>query len=238
MSVTISGMTTAGHQAKLALMKENQPTRKDSEQPQSPWQSAKRGAVGVLFFLILLIPRIRRLRRRVWAWTVIRVIAALVGGWLFGRYLYAQAGTGPLLGGLALLVFGLFVRAQPQMKSLDEKARALGALVVLNGGTFHPVGGGEAYRGATILAFPERLLVLDDHEQPLREIPLAEVRRLSARPALGGVGDEGGPWELEVIHNSESQRFHYAGYFGEHLARVAELTLRNLIRKDLPVLKP
>ena len=32
-------------------------------------------------------------------------------------------------------------------------------------------------------------------------------------------------------------RFRYDGVFAEHLARVAENTVRNVMRRDLPVLK-
>ena len=32
-------------------------------------------------------------------------------------------------------------------------------------------------------------------------------------------------------------RFRYDGFFAEHLARVAETTVRNVLRRELPVLR-
>jgi hypothetical protein len=114
--------------------------------PQEPrqrdiFEAAKRAAMGALFFLILPIPRLRRLRRCIWAWALVRVIAVLSGGVLIWHYARAQAGAGFLLGGLVLIALGVLVHAQPQAKTPEEKARELGALVALNGGTFLPANG-------------------------------------------------------------------------------------------------
>ena len=209
--------------------------------PQEPrqlgiFETAKRAAMGALFFLILLIPRFRRLRRRVWAWALVRVILVLSGGALIWYYARKQAGAGFLFGGLALVALGVLVRAKPQAKSVEEKARELGALVVLNGGTFLPANG-AAHPDAQIYVFPERLLVLDGRQEPVGEIPLARLQRYAAHPASSDALAEGTPWELAIEGESTSARFRYEGFFAEHLARVAETTLRNLLRKELPVLK-
>jgi hypothetical protein len=199
-------------------------------------ETAKRAVMGGLFFLILLIPRYRRLRRRLWAWSLVRVIAVLSGGGLLWHYARAQAGAGFLLGGLVLIAFGILVRDKPLAKTTEEKARELGALVVLNGGTFLPANG-AAHPDAQIFVFAERLVVLDGREEAVAEIPLARLQRYAARPASSGAVEEGTPWELEIVGESASARFRYEGFFAEHLARVAETTLHNLLRKELPVLK-
>jgi len=69
------------------------------------------------------------------------------------------------------------------------------------------------------------------------EIPLARVDRYTTRPSSSGAAREGTSWELEIAWGSGSARFCYDSFFAEHLARVAETTLRNLLRKELPVLK-
>jgi hypothetical protein len=199
-------------------------------------EPAKRAAMGALFFLILLIPRFRRLRRRVWAWSLVRVIAVVSGGVLIWHYARAQAGAGFLLGGLVLIALGILVRDTPQAKTTEETARELGALVVLNGGTFLPATG-AAQANAQIFVFPDRLLVLDSREEAVGEIPLARLQHYSAHPASSEEVKGGAPWELEIVDESTSARFRYEGFFAEHLARVAETTLRNLRAQELPVLK-
>jgi hypothetical protein len=199
-------------------------------------QTAEKAAIGLAFFLILLIPRMRRLRRRVGIWTSIRVATALGGGGLLWRFRQHDGGALVLCGGLLLFAFALFMRARPMVKTAEEKARELGALVVLNGGPFIP-SEGAAYPDAQIFVFPERLLVLDRREEPVGEIPLARVGRYTARPSSSGAAREGTSWELEIAWESGSACFRYEGFFAEHLARVAETTLRNLLRKELPVLK-
>ena len=214
----------------------DQKTNPQEPRPRGIFETAKRMTMGALFFLILLIPRFRRLRRRVWAWALVRVIAVLSGGGLIWDYAQAHTGVGFLLGGLVLVAFGALVRAKPQEKTVEEKARELGALVVLNGGTFLPATG-VAHPDSQIYVFPERLLVLDGREAAVGEIPLARLQRYAAHPASSDAVGEGTPWELTIEGESASARFRYEGFFAEHLARVAETTLRNLLRKELPVLK-
>ena len=71
---------------------------------------------------------------------------------------------------------------------------------------------------------------------------MVRVRELAARPvpAQGGPEDEAQTWDLEITWESKDMRtarFRYDGFFAEHLARVAENTVRNVLRKELPVLK-
>ena len=199
-------------------------------------QTAKKAAIGLVFFLILLIPRMRRLRRRVGIWTAIRVAAALGGGGLVWRFIQHDGRALVLCAGLLFFAFALFMRARPMVETAEEKARELGALVVLNGGTFIP-SEGAAYADVQIFVFPERPLIFGRHEEPVGEIPLARVGRYAARPSSSDAAREGTSWELEIAWESGSARFCYDSFFAEHLARVAETTLRNLLRKELPVLK-
>jgi hypothetical protein len=215
-------------------MSEDNATRKESGPEKSPGLSLKRAAIGVLFFLILLIPRVRRLRRRVRLWTVIRISSGLAGlalVWLF----YHGRGTGFIVAGILVILLGLLVRATPVQKSLDDRARELGALAVLNGGTI-TVSPGEPPCSVNIFASAERLTV-ESGARTVAEIPLGRVQRCAARALEPG---EGKLWELEVAWGSpdpQTAKFRFAGFFAEHLARVAETAIENLRRKELTVLK-
>jgi hypothetical protein len=171
---------------------------------------------------------------------LIRIIAGLAGLGLGWRAYHS--GSGWLIGGATTLVlFALLVRAKPAERSLDETARELGALTVLNGGTFVLMTG-QPRPGVHIFAGLERLVVLDGRKRRLCEIPMAKLRRCIAQPVapFGDAIAEGKPWELVVAWESESPleaRFRFQGFFAEHLARVAERSLRNLLTRELPVLK-
>jgi hypothetical protein len=204
------------------------------------WHATRKAALSVLFAAILVIPKIRALRRKIWEWSAVRILAASLGCLLGWRYKHANGGVVDLVVGIALMAFGLLVRAKPQTKSLDAQARQLDALVVLNGGAFIPEGNERSARLVNIFVNPDRLFVVDEREHTLEEIPLVRVRELAARPVP--VSDEpqaeAQTWDFEITWESKdvrTARFRYDGVFAEHLARVAETTVRNLLRRDLPV---
>jgi len=202
----------------------------------------KKGALSMLFSAILVIPKIRALRRKIWEWSAIRLVVAGLGCLLGWRYRHAHGGLVDLVFGIALMAFGLLVRAKPQAKSVDAQARELDALVVLNGGAFIPHGADRPTRIVSVFVNPDRLFVVDEREHTLQEIPVIRVRELEARPVPvpGDPEAEAQTWELAITweaNEMRTARFRYDGVFAEHLARVAENTVRNLLRKELPVLR-
>ena len=202
----------------------------------------KRAALSVLFTAILIIPKIRALRRKVWEWSAVRLVAAGLGCALGWRYKHAHGGLVDLVFGILLMAFGLLVRSKPQAKSVDAQAREHDALVVLNGGAFIPHGADRPSRLASIFVNPDRLFVVDEREHTLEEIPVVRVRQLEARPVTAPCEpeDESQTWDLEICWEAKTMRtarFRYDGVFAEHLARVAENTVRSVMRRDLPVLK-
>jgi hypothetical protein len=206
------------------------------------WRGLKKAALSVLFAAILVIPSIRRLRRKIWEWSAVRILVAVVGCLLGWRYEHANGGIVDLAAGVALMAFGLLVRAKPEAKSVDAQAQELDALVVLNGGAFIPAGNERLLSIVRIFVNPDRLFVVDEHEHTLEEIPLVRVRELAVRPVL--VADESEAeaqtWDLAITWESKEMRtarFRYDGFFAEHLARVAETTVRNVLRRELPVLR-
>jgi len=219
------------------------PENKSGEQSPQPrrtfGQLARQAGLFMLFGTILMIPRIRRLRRRVWAWTCVRLAAAVCGGWLLWRFAGAGAGTLTLAGGLLLLACSLLVGAKPEVESVDAMAQELSALIVLNGGIFRQSPDSTPVAKAQIFVHPDQIIVLGPRERHLLEIPLAKVRNMAAHPVSKGDEADGEPWEVEINWVAEgpcTTTFHYGGVFAEHLARVTESTLRSQWIKDLPVI--
>ena len=202
-------------------------------------QRAKQAGLFVLFGTILVIPRIRRLRRRVWAWACVRLAAVLCGGWLLWRFKHAHAGMFTVAGGILLLAFGVLLRAKPVVKSVDAITQELGALIVLNGGVFRQSPDSTPIPHAQIFVHPEQMIVQGPGELRLLEIPLAKVRKIAAHAVTGASGEGAEPWEVEIQWLAEgpcTTTFQYDGAFAEHLAQVAESTLRSQWIKDLPVI--
>ena len=203
-------------------------------------QWVKQAGLFILFGTILMIPRIRRLRRRPEAWACVRLGVAACATWLGWRYKHAGGGVASLAGSLLLFAFSLLVRAKPVVKSADAIAAELGALIVLNGGTFLESPNSPPIHKAQIFVHPEQIMVLGPQEHCLLEIPLAKVRSLAAHPITNGTGEGVEPWEVEIswlANEPCTTTFRYGGAFAEHLARVTESTLRSQWKKDLPVLQ-
>jgi hypothetical protein len=202
-------------------------------------QAAKRAALFVLFGTMLMIPRIRRARRRVWAWTCIRMSGAVFAGLLIWRYERARVGVGALALALALLAFSLLVRASSAEKSPDALARELNALIVLNGGTFRQSPASTPVGPSQIFVCTDQIIVMGPRERRLLEIPTGMVRSLTARPvAKSRKGFDS--WQVEVqwlADEARSTTFRYDGAFAEHLARVTESILRSQWKRGLPVIQ-
>ncbi len=186
----------------------------------------RRAGLFALFGLVLLIPKTLGLRKRPNLWNGLRVAVALAGGLLMGSTLKEPgAGWAPAVG-LVLVVLAYFVRPVKEEKSVDSQARELGALIVLNGGRLRSAGG-DAMR---LFVTPETIHALDLKHRTRLQIPLASVRAARAEGAEDG-------WRLRIEWQGGEAEFSYDGFFAEHLARVAETTLRSQLRRELPVLK-
>jgi hypothetical protein len=129
-----------------------------------------------------------------------------------------------------LIVLALVVSPVENAEPVDEVARRLGALVVLNGGTCS-AGGGKPVEVRLYLA-PDRLHVLDLRHRELLVIPVAAIT--SARVA----GSEVETGRTLVIEwRAGKAEFSYQGFFAEHLAEVARRTLESRLRSRLTVLR-
>ena len=199
---------------------------------------ARRVAIAVLFSAILLIPRLRRLRRRPGPWLVLRIVVAAAGAALIWRFFRLGAGPASLVVGLAFLILGVVVRSRPEKKTVDDVARDLNALVVVNGGDFSAAG--NAHRDVSIAVGAERLVVLTRAYERLAEIPLDATRQISTGLAGANGHRSSEVWELRIdweAEGPETARFRFQGTFAEHLARVAGQTITSVWKKSLPVIR-
>jgi hypothetical protein len=184
------------------------------------------GIVG-LFAIALFIPKIVHLRRNEGSWFAFRIALAVVGASfvllplaLWDSYLLSVVGLAMFIGAI------LLPSARPDTTA-DEKARELGALVVVNGGEYQP-GNAPASRAMMYIGV-ENIWALDKHFQPLLVIPVRELTVAKAESAAG-------VWYLRLRWADHTAELSYRGIFAEHLAHVAQRTVQSVMRPALPVI--
>lgn len=187
----------------------------------------RNGAIVTLFAVALLIPKIIHLRRSERSWFAFRIVLGMFGASLvllplalWGSYLLSVIGLAMFVGAI------LLPSARPDTTA-DEKARELGALVVVNGGEYQP--GNASAAPVQLFTGVENIWALDRHFQPLLVIPVRELTTAKAE-------NQSGVWLLQLRWADHSAEFTYRGIFAEHLARVAETTLRGVMRPALPII--
>jgi hypothetical protein len=196
-------------------------------QPESFGKRLRHLAVGALFALVLLIPKILHVRRNPRSWMLFRIFLGFAGAALVVVPVGLGTGFVPAIVGLAMFISAILLPpAKPETNAAD-KARELGALVVVNGGRLQPEN--EPTVAVQLFVGAETVWVLDRHFQSLIEIPVSEI-------TAAGAEESEESWRLRVTWASHTAEFSYGGIFAEHLARVAETTIRSIMRPALPVL--
>jgi hypothetical protein len=183
--------------------------------------------VGALFAIVLLVPRVLDLRRNEQSWLAFRVILGLVGAALVVLPLGLWNIYFLALGGLAIFLTAILLPPAKPSTTVDEKARELGAFIVVNGGSYQP--GNEPASAVQLFVGPERIWALDSHLRPLLVLPTSEIIAASAEHPKSF-------WVLRIQWSDRAAEFSYRGVFAEHLARVAQTTLQSVIRPALPVI--
>ena len=196
-------------------------------QPESFGKRLRHFAVGALFALVLLIPKILHARRNPRSWMLFRIFLGVAGAALVVLPLGLGASSVPAIVGLAMFISAILLPPAKPDTSADDKVRELGALVVVNGGRYQQ--GSAASAAVQLFVGVERIWALDRHFQPLLEIPVGEI-------TAAGAQEFEESWRLRVTWASQTGEFSYGGIFAEHLARVAETTVRSVMRPALPVL--
>ena len=196
-------------------------------QPEGFGKRLRHLAVGVLFALVLLIPKILHARRNPRSWLLFRIFLGVTGAALVVLPIGLGTSFVPAIVGLAMFVSAILLPPAKPDASAGDKARELDALVVVNGGRFQP--GNAPSAAVQLFVGAESVWVLDRRFQPLLKIPVGEITA-----ACSEQSEEF--WRLRMTWASHSAEFSYGGIFAEHLARVAESTIRSVMRPALPVL--
>lgn len=203
-----------------------------------------RAAAAPLFAAILLIPKIRRCRRKVRLWNGIRIAMAAGAAVLIWRAVVDKLIL-LILPALALIL-GALIKARPERKPIDVIAAEVGALIVASGGLMIDAIHIKPRPRVNLFAGPERLVVFTESGRRIEEIPFSQINAIARHPA-----EDSAPaprrlarknpftkWDLEITWQSGEirTRFRYEGAFAEHLAGVAETTLLQFWKRRLPVI--
>jgi hypothetical protein len=196
-------------------------------QPEGLGKKLRQLAVGTLFALVLIIPKILHVRRNPRSWMLFRIFLGVAGAAVVVLPLGLGTSFVPAIVGLAMFISAILLPPAKPNTNAGDKAHELGALVVVNGGRFQP--GRAAAAAVQHFVSAESVWVLDQSFQPLLEIPVSEITAACAEQSEES-------WRLRVTWASHTAEFSYGGIFAEHLARVAESTIRGVMRPALPVL--
>lgn len=184
--------------------------------------------LGALFAVILVIPKILRIRQNPTSWVAFRIILGFSGAALvvlplsfWDNWLVAPFG-------LCMFLASILLPPAPAHLSVDEKAAELGALVVVNGGEYQAEG--KSPEAVRLFVGAGSICALDARLEPLLVVPSAEV-------SLAKVMERDGCWILQLLWSDHSSEFSYQGFFAEHLARVAQTTMASVMPTPLPVLQ-
>ena len=195
-------------------------------QPEGLGKRLRQLAFGALFALVLLIPKILDVWRNPRSWMVLRIFLGVAGAALAVLPLGLGTGFVPAIVGLAMFISAILLSPAKPDANADDKAHELGALVVVNGGRFQP--GSAPSAAVQLYVGAESVWALDRRFQPLLEIPVSEITTACTEQSEES-------WRLRMTWASHTAEFSYRGIFAEHLARVAETTIRGVMRPALPV---
>jgi hypothetical protein len=185
--------------------------------------------IGAMFAIVLLIPKLLHIRRNAQSWMAFRVFLGFAGAALVILPLSLWNSWLAAIAGLAMFLAAILLPPVQPRNSSDDKARELGALVIINGGSYQP--GNAAPASIQLFVGADRIWALDSHFQPLLVIPATEITSANAIRAQAK-----NQWILQVRWSDHIAEFSYRGIFAEHLARVAESTLGSVMHSPLPIL--
>jgi hypothetical protein len=187
----------------------------------------RNAAIGSLFALVLLLPKLLNLRRDRRTWLAFRILLAIAGASLVILPLSLWNNWTAGIAGLVMFLTAILLPDAKPDTTLSDTATQLGALVVVNGGEYQP--GNAQPAPVQLFVGSERIWALDSHMHPLLVVPTAQISSVNA-------AESAGDWILRLRWADHTADFHYRGIFAEHLARVAESTLRSVVHQPLPVL--
>ena len=148
----------------------------------------RKTAMDAGFAVVLLVPKLLSLRRDERSWIIFRLVLGIFGAALvvlpigfFGSYFLALAG-------LAAFIVAILLPPPKATSGTDDMARELGALVVVDGGTFQS---GTFAVPVQLFVGSQKLWALEADFHPLLVIPVAEL--ISARAEDSALASASGP---------------------------------------------
>jgi hypothetical protein len=183
--------------------------------------------VGVFFAIVLLVPKILRVRRNPRSWMLSRIFLAVAGAAMVIVPLGSNNSFAPAIVGLGMFLVAILLPPAKPVAKTEDRARELGALVIVNGGRFKREEAGSF--AAQLFVGTEQIVVRDTELHARLEIPVSEITAALAE-------EQYGRWFLRINWDGKSAVFAYRGVFAEHLARVAESTVAGVMQPTLPVL--
>jgi hypothetical protein len=184
--------------------------------------------IAACFTVILLVPKVLNLRRNERSWIAFRTLLGFLGAAFVVLPIGFWSSYFIAIIGLAMFITAILLPPAKTASDTVDKARDLGALVVVNGGLFQPGSGGPIVPVQLFVGL-ENLWALNTDLQPLLVICVLEL--ISARAEEFSSG-----WVLRLRWADRTAIFAYSGVFAEHLARVAESTVQSVMHPSLPVL--
>jgi hypothetical protein len=198
-----------------------------TSQTESLGTRLRNAATGFLFALILFVPRLLRLRRDPRSWFAFRILLGLVGAAFVILPLAFWNSWLAAIAGLVMFLAAVLMPPTPPETGIDDKARELGALVVVNGGSYQPNPGPAA--AVQLFVGADTVWALNSQLRSLVILDVAQICSVHAEQTSGG-------WLLQVRCTDRVADFSYTGIFAEHFARVAESSVRGVMPAPLPVL--
>jgi hypothetical protein len=188
----------------------------------------QRLALAALFAVVLVVPKVLNLRRDERSWTAFRVLLGIAGAALVILPLAFWNSWLAAIAGLALFLTAALLPSVTSGTTVDDKARELGALVVVHGGKYRYKGSGDP-DSAQLFVGSDYIWVLGSRLQTLLTLPVSDVSSVRAETIDGR-------WILRVRCSDQIEEFAFGGIFAEHFARVAENTIRGVMHSTLPIL--
>src|SRR6202162_3797602 len=186
----------------------------------------RKTAIGAGFAVVLLVPKVLSLRRDERSWVIFRMVLGVFGAalvilpiGLFGSHCVAVAG-------LVAFIVAILLPPPKATSGIDDKARELGALVVVDGGTFLS---GSFAVPVELFVGSQKRWALEADFHPLLVIPVPELISAQAE-------EMDGRWILRLRWADRGAIFSYSGVFAENLARTAENTVQSVMHSSVPVL--
>lgn len=198
-----------------------------STQTDTSGSRLRNAAIGTLFALVLLVPKLLHVRRNPKSWMLFRLLLAAAGAALVLLPLGYQNSFLYAIVGMFMFIAAILLPSVKPEVSVDDKARELGAFVVVNGGRLSYANASSA--AVQLFVGAEQVSALDADFQTLLLVPVSEIQSVRAE-------ESDGRWLLCLTWADHAAQFAYRGVFAEHLARVAETTLRSVMRPALPVI--